>query len=412
MNRRAFTLMELLVSVAIASALMGFIFFLFDNTQHAISTGIATGNAVVSSETIGDQLEKDADLMRAPNATDGGFLIIINKTLDPVDIADPTQGGRSITRQETIRTDQLIFIANAGKSPFRAMTPKNDNNFHNDITAAHARIFYGHVTPTQANGTDLPAALQTPIIDSKGHHWLLGRQALLIDPDVATFTAGTDTHFDGTVVRHSSGAGTALSRALTDVSSLIYGDAATPSTVVNGLATDPYPTAYLAFTYAGTRLRTNPAPEVGDFESWRIAQTHPSLASNVSDFIVEFAADIDNDGLIDTERNGQSSTGNDIFWYSAATPGTTDPDFAGSAAGYSYDPYVDIANPALASYTLADAAFIFQYGDDGVATPSAWPYMIRIRYRLHDDAGRIRSTGNTAPISGRWFEHIIKVNRP
>lgn len=41
---------------------------------------------------------------------------------------------------------------------------------------------------------------------------------------------------------------------------------------------------------------------------------------------------------------------------------------------------------------------------------SLWPYMLRVRYRVLDSRGSVRSTANGQ--GGIWFEHIVKVNRP
>ena len=84
--------------------------------------------------------------------------------------------------------------------------------------------------------------------------------------------------------------------------------------------------------------------------------------------------------------------------------------------------------------------FVFRVNDDtafsSAGNPvSTWPYLIRIRYRLHDTRGRMTSNYRAAltdgidndgdgaidaadaqndedKISGRWFERIITVNRP
>ena len=45
-------------------------------------------------------------------------------------------------------------------------------------------------------------------------------------------------------------------------------------------------------------------------------------------------------------------------------------------------------------------------------TNSTWPYLIRIRYRLHDSRGSLQSNLNGNTVLGKWFEQIIKVNRP
>ncbi|MCX8018585.1 MAG: polysulfide reductase NrfD, partial [Rhodocyclaceae bacterium] len=49
------------------------------------------------------------------------------------------------------------------------------------------------------------------------------------------------------------------------------------------------------------------------------------------------------------------------------------------------------------------AAFVWRHDDDGKNFNSKWPYLIRIRYRLHDPDGRLAS-GTGTPESGRWFE--------
>jgi len=440
-HQSAFTIVELIVAISIAGAMMWFINVLFNDTQRAVSLGIATGEALVTSESISNQLEADAALMKVPNATgNGGFLVILNKTytanmpaLTEIRNGILVQLRPGFYQSETIRSDQLIFITDAAANKFRPTTPRNSNNFSNNITADRARVWYGHVTPTKPDGTDFLAVIQTPASNSFGHLWHFGRQALLMD----TTVVGGDTYFD-TQMRNSGGSGTTLDRALTDVTDWIYYSSTTPAgTVIDTIDMGTYPDNYLNHTYASSRLRCNVAPDVGDFDSWRIAQTHPYLARNVSDFIVEFAADLVDDyntatglysyeggvpdGVIDNQPDRDSTSGN-IIWYSGFNIAgqSTQVPLSSSTAFWNpgYDPYYGGASgnqipTAPTDYSVnADAAFVFQYDDNDTAT-SKWPYLIRIRYRLHDDAGRMRSTGDgNVPTSGRWFEHIIKVNRP
>ena len=74
-------------------------------------------------------------------------------------------------------------------------------------------------------------------------------------------------------------------------------------------------------------------------------------------------------------------------------------------------------DPIPARYrTNGTTAFVWRHDDEGGALtgepttqPSFWPYLLRIRYRVHDSRGRINSCDNQ---HGIWFEHIVRVNRP
>jgi hypothetical protein len=90
--------------------------------------------------------------------------------------------------------------------------------------------------------------------------------------------------------------------------------------------------------------------------------------------------------------------------------------------------------PALDTtlYANADAVLVFRH-DDTTAGTNKWPYLLRIRYRLHDDNGVIAGVSDagekldvndtfagpggtwrnyTRRTMGKWYEHIIRVPRP
>lgn len=469
-TQSAFTLMEMIVAISIAALLMLFINSLFNDTSRAVQLGMATGNAVVTSETINDQLNRDVDHMLGPQGgpNPGGYLIIINRLIGDYNgnrrldanegVQIPRGDGTGSLRLNLVRSDQLVFIATSklGK-PFHSMTPRAWHTLGNQIQANRARIWYGHIQRTNHDGTDpLNPELGTGL-DALGHTWILGRQSLLIDPNVALITdykSHSDIHATGIFYNNSilpSGYApfdNRLWRGLTDVADATYD----PSALT-------FPTGYLATTFAAERLRANPMPESMDFASWRIAQTHPILAQNVSDFVVEFAADVNNDGQIDTDTldidingdgepdigDGQPDTdprpGN-IVWYGLdlIPNGTGNPGYTSASFNYtaSYSNFNPIVDPAPTPFdTNADLAFIWEYNDDmptttpTAANNSAWPHLLRIRYRMHDEMGRMISTDDSrladnidndldgdfdeddeGRISGRWFEHIVRVNRP
>ena len=176
----------------------------------------------------------------------------------------------------------------------------------------------------------------------------------------------------------------------------------------------------------GLRLRVNPNPEIdpggNPLSSRQIAQMHPYLAGNVTDFIVEFAADRDNDDEIDLYTAGPKQ--GEIIWYDANFEADGDAQMPTWTGGDAIA--IPTHDPTDKDYV---AAFVFRHDDTG--DNSYWPYLIRIRYRLGDDDGDVgrRISGDQdgrdndgdgtvdeadeASIStfepGRWFERIIKV---
>lgn len=243
-------------------------------------------------------------------------------------------------------------------------------------------------------------------------------------------------------------------------------------------------------TYARARLRANPAPS-DTYQTWQIAQAHAILNDGCSDFAIEFAADMyggsasgenvarvvpvdfDPDGQIDLDPLGN------VAWYgwsgledSLLTPSRGPRIFEPANL---YHPLADFASIAGLPNFNASAAFVWRHDryDPGVYDPAGdawtrstspadpaaadpvaidptevdsefcdWPYLIRIRYRLHDPKGQIASGGrlhidtngngdidNENPSAtpppqypvgnefvdsrnGIWFEQIIPVNRP
>jgi len=225
---------------------------------------------------------------------------------------------------------------------------------------------------------------------------------------------------------------------------------------LNAAPTTNYHSRALRLAYVSKRLRANPYPlfDAGNlqrqYQAWSIAQMHPIFARGVSDFVVEFAGDYDNDDPTDGIQgpDGQidldDPTDGSIRWYAHdGFQNNPDPSALGYNNSlpktYSFEPvrsavgtivdtstggvaneayYIDDTSVAPYNATPAvahvDGAFIFRHDDDDAYNPpttdgSLWPHLIRIRYRLHDPDGVVMQGDGQ---HGKWFETIIAVNRP
>ncbi|MEM1213383.1 MAG: type II secretion system protein [Planctomycetota bacterium] len=439
-RQSAFTIIELVVAIGLTSVLLFLVSRIFFETQQVLTFGIKTSNALAHARAIGTQLKTDADAMLGPSNAAGserGFLVILNGTTNAI-VKQPD--GTEVI--ETIRTDQLVFLRGGGTSAAMfSLTPRRDSSLASDFSSPNAKVWYGHPRRANTDGT-AGGGLGTGL-DTFANDWVLGRQALLMAPaDTATtpqnvVTAGAiylnDAGLSGinAILNNAGGYPDGPTQTadfgFSDMTNLNLPDLA------NNLALPAATDAdYLIQTYATRPLRvqTQIDTDVASFAAWQSAQTHPYLAAHISDFIVEFAADFDFDGEIDTtDDKGTSDTtdddntggvGDPIFWVSGLNAGQVVPsiDPAGSPA---WDAKVAVAD--LASAAFGDPgtlhAFVFRVDDDAAFTTagtpySRWPALIRIRYRIHDPQGRLSSFDDASggPISGRFFEHILVVPRP
>lgn len=495
---RGFTIIELLVAAAVTVIMLTLVGRLFTDTSNAVSRGISTSDIIASAEAFTTQLRLDADAIVGPTGPDfsgspfgdanaqGGILIIINKrigdwngnnTLDGDSnndgIINPAQGetgtegvvfpmpGAGEARR-LVRSDQLVFIKVRNPEEYhiapadqQTFTPADDNG-----NAKYQRVWYGHVSRTNNNGTDAngsttadaPASnnfLGRPGLDLLCTDWILGRQALFLaesgspmpnrhynggwvsnttltsigtDPPPSDYMYMgisdyayyglydlTNSHAHGAIVGGVTAGGANSTRRLW--ASL---------TATDFSANDYRRRAIENYSYAAKRLRANPLPGDNNLYAWQIAQMHPYMLPNCSDFIVEWAGDTDGDGDIDTV------TGSDAIQWYARFPDSTAAVIAPPASIGTYDPYYNVAGSAsAATFPNADGVFVWRHDDENnkflaVATypnqSSKWPYLIRIRYRLHDARGQLMSgdagSANLARSHGVWFEHVMRVSRP
>lgn len=463
-RQSAFTVIELLVAISVTVLLMTMVFQLFQNTQRAVTSGIQSGEMMVESETIGNQIRRDTDAMLSPSDDDddAGFLVIVQRGL----VAEPNPDGegfrirvrgREIPEYDpvepddpiTVRSDQLIFVREhaANRDAIHALTPESTDTLASSVTARHARVWYGHAIRTDPDGTlDSDATLED---DGRpfnyANNWVLARQALLLTDDPGDIHAES-ARWDADIVTSPYGPfdPAQLFHGLTDVADQeLENDDTENLGVVNEIDDADYPGAALPFTVPSSRPWVNPDPDSSYFEPWRVAQMHTYLSGKVSDIIIDFAGDYDDDATGNTQDGSinRDDDGNIIWysqWYNNEDQERYDPDDPG--AGYEeslpvtwdagslgfeeggetgdtneayYISRDDIENdPDYEQYQdIADAIFVFRHDD--YSSDTKWPYLIRIRYRMHDPRGYVGSeTEDGQRIYGRWFEHVIRVQRP
>ena len=449
---QGFTILELIVALAVTVLMLVMISALFTATSDGVSMGMALSDVIGAGRAIGDQIENDGSAIYSPVGNPPGLLVIVCQKYPDVTYYD-----RRTERQRSVRSDQVMWTRDLGKAstkPFGVMpiSPAGDATFSSagvsQMASAEAvRVWYGHVLKTSADGVasgDLGGAGPNRL----ANRWALGRHALFFNgnPTVITGVNQAASALPGaavTGITPPTGVPSILYAGLTDVANQAYASGATPfigSGVSNGSAQTLWPfivdqpdAVYkqiaLSYMFTGTnRLWVNPFPKVDPVNSttWvkagQIAQMHPLLMDNVSDFIVEFAAD----AVSDPDPNNNDSSGLDgepdrdsageTIWYGLET--NLDTNSSGPPASWNMGTLVGLESPVAAPPSGAGAAYVFRHGTD---SQKLWPYMIRIRYRIHDvrgdllgdksfEKGDILPDG-TGTNSGRWFEQIIKVKR-
>ncbi len=440
-----FTMAELLVATGVTVLMLFLVNRLFFDTANAVRKGVAISQVVANSRSISDQIEQDARAMTGPS--EGGFLVIINRrytdvqvpeyVIPPLITGDPTldrPDPQTIT-QRNVRSDQLVFIRNA--EDLEPLTPQSNGSFANGNTATYARVWYGHALRTDPDGTGPSGDLGTPggPNDPMQNWWILGRQALLL-ADSPDFIQARTAAFNSPIIGTGASNDPLLYMGLTDVANfplrqITGSEGAVPQPILHdGLDRDTYQDRAYQYAFVEPdgstlgRLRVNPTPNNRTFTSGQVAQMHPYFMEHVSDFVVEFAADLkDNDdpattrddGFPDNEpdiddvgapwNNGAGNNGTrNLIWYGLGN-------HEANPRGDDHYRTADPANRPLDTNTLSTDEIRWVFRHD---TPEHWPYLIRIRYRLHDPNGQIQShVGDSFgwPEPGQWFEQILVVNR-
>ncbi|MEO0514610.1 MAG: prepilin-type N-terminal cleavage/methylation domain-containing protein [Planctomycetota bacterium] len=396
--RTGFTLVELLVAIAVLSLMMTLAARIFFDAQTGVQRGLQTSQIIAESRSIAQPMAEDVRAMNVFVSKYGsnspGFLVINQNTFpgvrypEPEDIntdpstwtADRNGNGTPGEPADLMRSDQIAFFRDANE--LDSLTPGQNDRYDSQAKARHARVWYGHIWPTDVT----PTATTAPgdVGYDLSSQLVLGRQAaLIIEEDAATtYPDGStgDSGLPGAGVRYAGGVNPndALFDGLSDVLPLaalsqfnafdfrVYDDTGIdpPAGEPRGMFRTPGPGAgpfirqsvygfqtgafgltdilyaglarHWLFIRNGERLRgarsvsTDFETSARIFTADDLAPLHTPFAPHVADFAIEFAADWSDDWNVSTpgtrvagadglpDYEPDRDTSGNIIWYTAA----------------------------------------------------------------------------------------------
>lgn len=469
-----------MVALAITTFVILVINQLFNEVIQTVGRGTQAGEILQRSRAFDEQIAGETELlisggrqpstqphdwfsrMVGPNGRmpgePGGFLVIVQRRVSaPLTIEDALQV--PINRRQ-VRSDQLMFIYDqkpllddTGKKRLPPLAPAGNGTYggdmRNSINADYVRLWYGHAV-------QLPEDPSTFIINNHdlgivnstnpnaiAQDWVLGRHALFLTGENPVVLGGPDfppfgNHAFNVGAISNVNDGGRLWHGMTDISLYTLDD------ILNNpagprLGVMPTSAAYqgqaLPIAFTQVPLLTSAKPAATLLETQDVAPAHTYFMGGVSDFIVEWAGDLVT-GEHYVSTNAQINAGPDgeldrdpegrIKWYTNAAYSNPDPDGILDASNVNSPVTYPIPLPALYTpnmpaalvntFARADVAYVWQHANTPQFT--RWPWLIRIRYRLHDRRGEFNgreiivntATGETIPEPGAWFEMIIPVN--
>ena len=307
--------------------------------------------------------------------------------------------------------------------------------------------------------------------------WVLGRHALFltdpVDPVTGSpipfpfgpFVASDVFHPVAALQVNGPPNSPRLANGMADVANisldeLIYGPTANPSAGLDDLPSSAIcQNRILAMMFTQLPLLTASKPrdykDGGFMTAWDYAPSHTYFMGGVSDFIVEFAGDLAQDSFSgplnatnigpdgDLDRDGSGR----IKWYAAPQftncdwwpPNRYNEDrpitYPTPPSGNGINQYAPYVTPGIVNTYFSSrqnhvngnqAAFVWTHKPTGTSSFTGdftqWPWMLRIRYRLHDRRGQfegrelIEDPLTNQPVTepqtepGVWYETIIPVN--
>ncbi|HEV7299201.1 MAG TPA: prepilin-type N-terminal cleavage/methylation domain-containing protein [Tepidisphaeraceae bacterium] len=425
MKRSAFTLVELLISVAIALILIVGIATVFNLTGQTIGAGMALSAVTRDQRAAQTVFSSDFEGLASTNP---GLVIWSGTTAGYLDAAardqDPTRDA-AMTGRTLYRTDRLgMFVT----GEFRRQSG-NDNYLTADVTAEQAYVWYGHLMLPDNSGAFVynndpndwitigsinPNAGSTFATNPNNYfarQWTLGRVALLMKSKNASTgeildKANTPQYFidddnSGNDMRpfmynspdnNTAAAAAARARVQQSRYDLV------------GLNGDPF--VRVASKLVGTwwdelnyPFQADPYPS-RPLTSAGAAKTAPLFLPGVTEFRVEFAGDyaapVGIDRVdVDPDGGGGLPAVSQIRWYGLARDVNEDGDLL--------DPE-DVTWPygtgttSAAQNVVGGTPTVFAWGP---TTTTPWPSLIRITYTMQDAQGRLN---NPQPV-----EMIFKV---
>ncbi|MEM8737364.1 MAG: prepilin-type N-terminal cleavage/methylation domain-containing protein [Planctomycetota bacterium] len=221
-RRPGFTLIEMIVAVAITTVLLFLVSRVFNDTTRAIADSNDISQILATTRVISDQLFDDGSRMITAKANQetqpgkadlpGAFLVIMQQRNAGVHFPSPASarpGAPDVWRldldgdgvaegldadsdgvpnetngDDLVRTDQLIFFREGTR--VESLTPANENRYDSDARGSLVRVVYGHVAPPvfDPNTGDLASGPDVGVFPHDNINTMtLGRQALLIADD-------------------------------------------------------------------------------------------------------------------------------------------------------------------------------------------------------------------------------------
>ena len=298
--RPGFTMIEMLVTLAITIVLMLFVGQIFSHVSDAARSGLAVSHVIESARIITGQISDDAGNMIGP--ADGGFLII-QAGASPASALDENDSGT-----HAYFADQLMWVRLRGD--LEPMVPATDNTYANSADAAsHVRVYYGHALKANANGS-AGATFGAAGINEYASQWIMGRHAMFL-ADTPSGNRASAAGYAGTV----SGTAGAYFTGFSGSQTVRFGVSDVADQTLTEINAGTIDASTVGFgTGTTNRLVVNPAPVSDDFNGWAVAQISPILATGVSDIIVEYANVTTGSGAITWTRGNLVCTSSTTNW--------------------------------------------------------------------------------------------------
>jgi len=313
---KGMTLVELLVALTLALAMAGLAYDLFTNTQSATRSGIDRSTIMQEAYVAEARLRSDFASMVGPSslADSAAGAILIIPAMRTGTLPVPGKQGEQMLTQ--LRSDQLVIFYDAqhgglirdagGGMPLKSLT-------RTGVKSAQAKIWLGHVRRASGEST---SALD----------WVVGRQATLLVDD-PSLPAPTGLELAPGLPASDPRSGLSPLNTVSQMSDVVpYGETRianwmraagrTDADMVNAFAVLPNSTSN--YTNQPTVV-TQPLSD-GVFDASDLFSSHRIFMSHRSEFIVQYSADLDCNGLIDTTGAtpyalNQSTFTGTIAWY-------------------------------------------------------------------------------------------------
>lgn len=439
-RRDAFTLLEMLVAVALTVLLLTIVGLILDPIRKTVT--IVTAQLELSNFASAVENALRDDFRRL----DRDAFIVVKTQVANFD----EDGDAVIQTWERHNIDQLLFFANGPwtSQRYQLWTDEGaDTGMSRTFRASSARIWYGHLGRYNLNGCDPDWAGLSPV--QPPTIWPLGRHALLISAKWPVESVGggpshivgadsiwcantnvflpagsvppgypayTPTPFavtwDGIMQGQCD---TTCNTSMADIRTTVMTGATAPrGFVALGL---PNPQAALDTAWVGTQdapgrqYRMAAAcfrpygESVLDYSSAvdraKGMYTHATIAPNCSDYKVEFAGDFDTVTGMDVDGAGN------LLWY-----GGLDSSALRIRTGNANIDRFENGDNSATAYGKYTATFGYS------RTETPWPRLVRVTMRLHDQQGKLHdmhlnSGGPTNPANatqdGRLFQFVLEV---